>query len=360
MKRRTLLQGAGAAAALGTVAGFPSIARGQAATGVKLTLPWLPLGTFSFAFVAKKIGAWDKRGLNVTIDRGFGSGAVCVPVDKGQYDFGIIDMAVMMNCAAKSLDLVNIASIWPLSPVGIFSLTDANISKPKDLEGKRVGFNVASGDFQLWPAFVRSTGIDEAKVRKVMMEPPALPPALINKQVDAIGNFIGSVAPSLWAQDLKISWMLYEDFGVKTASNCVATRSETIEKKPKLCQDFVDGLMEGLKYVYLNPDESVNIHLDAIKEFKDSQQNRDVIRYGQAISTALGMTPAFRDEGLGYIEPSLVEETRKAVETYMKSPGIPPADKISTNKFVGRVKLTAQEWMAVEKRSAEILPKRTA
>jgi NitT/TauT family transport system substrate-binding protein len=355
-----LLQSAGAAAALGVVTGFPSIVRGQTGTAVKLTLPWLPLGTFSFAFVAKRIGAWEKRGLNVTIDRGFGSGAVCVPVDKGQYDFGIIDMAVMMNCTAKKLDLVNIASIWPLSPVGVFSLTESSIAKPKDLEGRKVGFNVASGDFQLWPAFVKATKIDDAKVQKVMMDPPALPPALINKQVDAIGNFIGSVAPSLWAQNLKISWMLYEDFGVKTASNCVATRSENIEKKPKLCQDFVDGLMEGLKHVYLNPDESVNMHLEAIREFKDSPQNREVIRYGQAISTALGMTPAFRDRGLGYIEPSLVEETRRSVETFMSSPGIPPADKVSTNRFVGNVKLTAQEWAAVEKRAAEILPKRTA
>ena len=68
-------------------------------TPVKLTLPWLPLGTFSYAFVAKKMGFFDKRGLDVTIDRGFGSGKVCVPVDQGQYDFGILDLSVMMNCA---------------------------------------------------------------------------------------------------------------------------------------------------------------------------------------------------------------------------------------------------------------------
>ena len=31
-----------------------------------MTLPWLPLGTFSYAFVAKKMGFWEKRGLDVT------------------------------------------------------------------------------------------------------------------------------------------------------------------------------------------------------------------------------------------------------------------------------------------------------
>jgi hypothetical protein len=45
-------------------------------------VPWLPLGTFSYVFVAKRLGYFEKRGLDVTIDRGFGSTKVCVPVDQ--------------------------------------------------------------------------------------------------------------------------------------------------------------------------------------------------------------------------------------------------------------------------------------
>lgn len=72
LHRRSLLKLAGLGAtssALGV--STPAIVR--AATPIKLTLPWLPLGTYSFTFVAKKLGYWDKRGLDVTIDRGFGS-----------------------------------------------------------------------------------------------------------------------------------------------------------------------------------------------------------------------------------------------------------------------------------------------
>jgi NitT/TauT family transport system substrate-binding protein len=124
MYRRSFLKVAAGAVpvALATDLGIPAIVR--AATPVKMTLPWLPLGTFSYAFVAKKMGFWEKRGLDVSIDRGFGSGKVCVPVDQGQYDFGILDLAVMMNCAARGLDLVAVAGVWPRSPVGIFSLKE--------------------------------------------------------------------------------------------------------------------------------------------------------------------------------------------------------------------------------------------
>src|SRR5262249_24034066 len=100
--RRSFFKNAGAGAALGML-GLTSSATsgGGEAPQIKLTLPWVPLGTYTYPFVAKKIGAWQQRGLEVSIDRGFGSGKVCVPVGQGQYDFGLIDMAVMMNCAAK-------------------------------------------------------------------------------------------------------------------------------------------------------------------------------------------------------------------------------------------------------------------
>jgi NitT/TauT family transport system substrate-binding protein len=101
LHRRSFLKLAGIA---GTGSAFgvcaPAIVR--AATAIKLTLPWLPLGTYSFTFAAKKLGYWEKRGLDVTIDRGFGSTKVCVPVDQGQYDFGLLDMAVQAGCDRRS------------------------------------------------------------------------------------------------------------------------------------------------------------------------------------------------------------------------------------------------------------------
>jgi len=355
--RRSFVTLAGAAGATGAMGiSAPWIAR--AATPIKLTLPWLPLGTFSFAFVAKAMGFWEKRGLDVTIDRGFGSGRVCVPVDQGQYDFGIIDLAVMMNCAGRKLDLVAVAGIWPVSPVGIFSLKESNILKPKDLEGQTVGFDVGSGDFQLWPAFVKATGIDENKVKKVTMDGPALIPALVERQLKAVGNFYGSIAPSIWAQGLEIGHILYADYGIKMLSNAVACKRATIEKRPEICKNFVEGLMEGLKYVYLNPEKSVALHLESVKEFKDgSVTNQKVIEYGQAVGTALGMVPAFRQHGLGYMEPGLVEQTAQTVATYMGVTTLPKTASLFTNKFVGAVRLADAEWRKTEERSKQYLPK---
>jgi NitT/TauT family transport system substrate-binding protein len=357
--RRSFLKYSGALASAGILGpSAPAVAQASK-TAVKLTLPWLPLGTFSYAFVTKKMGFFEKRGLDVTIDRGFGSGKVCVPVDQGQYDFGILDLSVMMNCAGRGLDLVAVAGIWPKSPVGIFSLKEYGLTKPKDLEGQTVAFDVGSGDFQMWPAFVKATEIDDKKVSKVTMDAAALIKALIEKQVKAEGNFFGSIAPSLWAQNLEINGILYEDYGVKCFSNVVACKRETIEKKPELCSALLEALMEGLKYVYLNPQRSIELHVESLKEFQGgSPANQKVLEYGQAVGTSLGMVPSFRDQGLGFMDPELVKTTRETVQTYMGVKDLPPADKLFTNNFVGKVKLTPEEWTSVQNRTKQYSPSR--
>jgi NitT/TauT family transport system substrate-binding protein len=356
--RRSFMTLVGAAGATGATA-IPAPWVARAATPIKLTLSWLPLGIFSFAFVAKAMGFWERRGLDVTIDRGFGSGRVCVPVDQGQYDFGIIDLAVMMNCAGRGLDLVAVAEIWPISPIGIFSLKEYDIRKPKDLEGQAVGFDVGSGDFQLWPAFVKSTGIDDRRVKKVTMDSGALNTALVGRQLRAIGNFFPSLAPTLWAQGLEMNSILYADYGIKTLSLSVACKRATIERRPEICKNFVEGLMEGLKYVYLNPAKSVAVHLESVKEFKGgSVTNEKVIEYGQACGTALGMASAFKQHGLGYMEPGLVEQTAQSVVTYMGVTTLPETASMFTNKFVGSARLTDTEWTSVEERCRKYLPQR--
>ena len=323
----------------------------RAATPIKLTLPWLPLGTYSFTFVAKKLGYWEKRGLDVTIDRGFGSTKVCVPVDQGQYDFGLLDMAVQAGCVGRGLDLVAIAAIWPRSPIGIFSLKELNITQPKQLEGQTIGFEVGGGEYALWPAFVKATGIDASKVNIVSMDAASLMRAAAAKQIKVVGNFFGSIAPTYWANHIAINAMFYADYGVKACSVVAACKRETVAQRPQVCKDFVDGLLEGLKYVYLNPEKAIDIHVDSLKEFQGgAPATREVLFYGQEVGTSLGFVDAFKQRGLGYIDPALANVTRQSVITYMGIKDVPPADQLYTDQFVGSMTLTPNQWAEVEAR----------
>jgi NitT/TauT family transport system substrate-binding protein len=354
MTRRGFLAG-GAAAAVTVAVAHPAV-RAQTPTKVKFTLPWIPHGGYTHVFVAKKLGYWEKRGLDVTIDRGFGSGEVCKTLGLGQYEFGSLDLGVMINCVSKGLDLVATGVLSPRSPVGIFALTKKGIRAPKDLEGKRVAFATGSGDFQLWPAFVKATGIDDAKVQKVFMGPEALIKSLIEEQIDAEGNFYGSIAPSVWAQGLDLTPILYEDYGVRMYSLVFATRSKIVKEQPDLCSRFMDGVMEGLAYTYLNPNESIDIHLQMVKEFQGSPTNREVVKHGQGVMTAMGLAPEVEKNGLGFMDPEMVKRTRETVMTYMGAKDVPAAEQLYTNAFAGKTRLTSAQWSTIRESVKRYVP----
>jgi hypothetical protein len=86
--------------------------------------------------------------------------------------------------------------------------------------------------------------------------------------------------------------------------------------------------------------------------------NQKVIEYGHEIGVALGMVPSFKNQGLGYMDPELMKITAESVKAYMGVKNLPPLDKMYTNKFVGKIKLTDAEWAKVEERAQKYLPKR--
>src|SRR5262249_55427485 len=105
----------------------------------------------------------------------------------------------------------------------------------------------------------------------------------------------------------------------------------------------------------------VALHLESVKEFQGgSVANQKVIEYGQAVSTALGVVPAVRQHGLGYMEPALVATTAKTVETSIGVKNDPPVQTPFAHKSVGPVKLSEAEWAEVEKRSEKYLPRKSS
>ncbi len=356
MNRRTFLGGLAGAGVAGMAPGLARTAGAQNLTKVKFTLPWLPLGGYAHIFVAKNLGLWEKRGLDVSIDRGFGSGEVCKSLGLGQYEFGEIDFPVMMNCRGKGLELTAMGNVSPRSPVGIFTLAKKGIRKPKDLEGKKLGFTAGSGDYQLWPAFVKATGIDDSKVQKVFIEPAVHIKLLLEEQVDGVGNFYASLAPAIWAQGVDVNVMLYEQYGLPMYGLVFATRSKVIKEQPDLCARFMEGALEGLAYTYLNQEKSTDIHLEMVKEFKGSPTNRDVIKHGVGVMTAMGLVPEAEKHGVGYMDPEMVKRTRETVITFMGATNVPPPEEMYTNAFVGKVKLTSAQWTAARDGAKRYIP----
>ena len=352
MRRRTFL--AGAAAVAGTGALIPVRARGDAK--VKFTLPWIPHGGYTHIFVAKKLGFWEKRGLDVSVTRGHGSGKASKTVGLGQYDYGHADMGVMINAVGKGLKLASIAMVDHRSPLCIISQKDAGIKSPKDLEGKKFGQSPGSGDAVLWPAFAAANKIDVKKVNIVNMSGDLLIPSFLSKSIDAFGSFYQSSAPYLWTDKADFDILFYADHGMNMYSITHITQADRIEKKKDQVRQFIDGTMEGLKFTYLNPEESLEIFLSAVPEAGKSPREREINAHSLAINTVLGLADYVEANGLGWHKEDLVASSQDKVVKYMGLKKAAPVKSLYTNEFAGNIKLTPEEWRQTKEKVKRYLP----
>jgi NitT/TauT family transport system substrate-binding protein len=299
ISRRTWLVGATAAISAPYVSTYD---RALAATDLKFALPWIPHGGYAFLFAAKKLGIWGNRGLNVQVDRGYGSGETCKRVALGQYDYGLADFATMVKLADDGLPLVCVAMVAHVSQLGILSLKESNITKPKELEGKTLGTTAGSADYALWPAFVAATGIDAQKVNINIVGPELRLRLLTEKKLDAIGSVYGSDAPIFLSRGIPYNLMLHAKYGLEMYSNAIITHRDRLKNNPEQVQALVDGALEGLKYSFLDPEKTTDIHLEMVKEYDGASSDRSFVKYGVLINTATSLAPYLEQQGLGYME----------------------------------------------------------
>jgi ABC-type nitrate/sulfonate/bicarbonate transport system substrate-binding protein len=353
LSRRRFLQ-ATAASVMGALPILVSV-DATAADKINLALPWIPEGEVAFMFAARKQGFWAKRGLEVSITRGFGSGEAAKSVGLKRHEFGQADFGAMVKASSAGLPLVSVAMVNHRSPVIILSLKGSGITRPKDLEGKRLGGAAAGAANNLWPAFARANNIDTTKVRIVSLQPGLNIQALINKDVDAVGTVYQSSVPYLLADNIPYDIIFYSAHGLDIYSLTFITTADHLKNASNQVASFVEGAMEGLRFSYLNPQQALEDFVDSIPESGKTERDRNITMSSLLINTAEGLTEEVRRNGLGWHDEAKLKRTLEISDTYLKLPNIPPLDTVYTNKFVGSIKLTDAEWAKTRELASRFL-----
>ncbi len=356
--RRSFLAGTtglGLILATGTAPAFIREAGASKMRKVSFMLPWLFVGGHAFEFAAQKL-YWKKRGLDVSITRGYGSGAACKTISAGKAMFGEASYGVMVNGVSKGLDAVAIGAKLQRSPIAISCRRDSGIRTAKDLEGRRIVQAAASGDTVMFPGFVKAAGIDRPKINQTIVHPSKLISTVVNKQADCCGSYYVSNAATLAHKTPAIHFM-YADFGLQTLDLGLITRSDMIKNDPQLVQDMVDGGMEGLKLQILEPEKCLDIMIEAKPELKTLDKQLLLTHAGN--TNALSLGPAVKEHGLGYMSESDQTKTRDVVIKYMEAKNVPPIGALFTNRFAGNIKFSASEWETANRINAKFAPAKT-
>jgi NitT/TauT family transport system substrate-binding protein len=234
-----------------------------AQTPVKFSLDWKFEGPAAPFTTAIDKGYFKAEGLDVAIDTAPGSLEPLNRVASGTYDMGIGDINSLIKFR-DSNPAVPIKSVFMFYNKPAFSIVgrkSLGITKPKDLEGKKLGAPAADGAYAQWKIFVQANDIDASKVTIENVGFPVREPMLSKGQVDAIAgfsfsSFINLKSIGVPADDIVV--LLMADHGVNLYGNAVFINPKFAAEKPEAVKGFLRALVKGLKDTVKNPDTAVD------------------------------------------------------------------------------------------------------
>lgn len=307
-----------------------------AETNIKLTLGWKTQGSDAPFLLAQQNGYFKAEGLNVTIDQGEGSAATVTRIMSGAYDAGFGDInAIIQNAATRPNEVpVMVYQLWNKPPFAIVSKKAMNITKPADLEGKKLGGAQGTPTTRLVTVLGSLNKVDMAKVAIENMGPNLQEPMLIKGDID--GALVFNITS--WfnlinnrqdpAKDY--NWLLFGEFGLDLYSNGLMVSQKLIKENP----EAVAGLVRAVNKA------AVEIGADSKKGVKS------VVAYDNLVKEDLELARLkfsyenliVSDEvtklGLGDVDDArLVRSIGIMAEGY-QLPSKPKAEQIFTRRFL--------------------------
>ena len=162
---------------VGVVLVLGLLAQGGSAAGqltpVSFRLNFIAVGLHAPFYLGLDRGFYRQEGIDLTIGEGTGSGTTVRLVGDKSDLFGFTDAGTAIIGIAQGIPVKVIAPVYEINAFAVLTAADSGITKPKDLENRRVGSTPGDAFDALWPALVGANAIDASKVHIVAVDSAA-------------------------------------------------------------------------------------------------------------------------------------------------------------------------------------------
>jgi len=277
--------------------------RAQAETNIHFSLDrniWGPAAPF---LLPLDEGYYKAAGLNVAFEPASSLLEPIKRVASGEFDMGFADINAVIRYkdAEPKAPIKAVFMVYNRPTYVIISRKSRGVTKPIDLEDKRLGAPADDPAFAAWPIFAHVNNINTAKVTVENVGAPVREPMLAAGQIDAITGlsyttFVNLKDRGVPPDDIVVLPMA--DYGVELYGSAIIVNTDFAAKNPDAVKAFLAAFLKGLKETVRSPAAGIAVmlkHNDALRK------NLETERLGMLIENNI-LTPEVKANGFGGID----------------------------------------------------------
>lgn len=228
-----------------------------------VVLDWYPNAVHGFIYEAIEKGYYEAEGLDVQVQFPSNTNDAISLTAAGKADAGIYYLQDVIAASVNQNVPVKAIGTIVQSPLNIvLSLKEKNITSPKDLEGKKVGYSGTELSEAILKEIMENQGVsvDSVELIDVGFD---LMSAMTTGNVDAtIGGMVNHEAPALEEEGFEVNYFLPSDFGVPNYYELVfVTGDKQIETETEKLTKFLRASKKGFEDMKADPEEALEILL---------------------------------------------------------------------------------------------------
>ena len=301
MKRHTLR----ALAALATVALLGSPAGAQDRKLDRITIAgWSgPISEITNLLVEPDKGFFRARDIDLVYMPGAGGGDAVRNLLSGQADVAFTDPGSFYAALDKGEKLRAIYDIYPQNVFNVVSLKGANITRPADLKGRKIGvYSLSSGTLTNLQLLLNQAGLSTKDVTIVVTGLLNFAP-LMQGQVDATAATDTGLLVARARGVGEVNVMEVRD-SLNLSSDLFVVREETYQQKKEVLRRFLAAYRDSAQWMMDQPQEAAKLAVKRAINGQNEAVNLDVIRLRNASS----VSPLTRQKGLGAIDVDTLQK----------------------------------------------------
>lgn len=267
-----------------------------------------PITEITHLLVEPDKGIFKANGIDLAYVSGAGGGDAIRNILTGQADVAFTDPGAFFSALDKGEKLRAIYDIYPQNVFNVVSLKSANITRPADLKGKKIGvYSLSSGTRQNLLVLLHQAGLSESDVTIVVTGLLNFAP-LLQGQVDATAATDTGLLVGQRKGLGEVNVMEVRNY-LNVPSDLFVVREQVYQQKKPLLKRFLKAYRESAAWMIANPDEAAGLATKYAIDGTDRFTNLDVIRLRNAAS----VSAATAKNGLGAFD---MEALQKAANTY--------------------------------------------